>query len=284
MKKRNLLLVMLAVLLVFGMVMSCGPVEEEEPVDVNFTGAGANGNDDVSTTTLTLTFDTEITGLTASHITLSSSTGATKGALSGSGQSYNLAVSGITSSGIVTITVAKVGNFNIIGTQTVQVVYSAKQGAAKFFGDYVATYSLSGTPTTETITISANKIEIYELKTGQTTKDDFIDFTIDKWEVGSEDGYTAPSSFTVSYKLTGKITDAKPKTGTPLYGGKTAPGIGPSDINKTAYVYLYFDVSDSIDIDLMRSPFSLNGHALFNGSALYIVTGSDDAVRKYTSK
>jgi len=62
--------------------------------DVVFSNLTANGSTGaVTTDELTLTFDVEPTGLVAGDITL---TGATKGALTGSGTSWTLAISAIT--------------------------------------------------------------------------------------------------------------------------------------------------------------------------------------------
>ena len=74
------------------------------PVAVIFTGLSANGTSgSVTTTELTLTFSVNPVGLLASHITL---TGATKGALSGSGTSRTLVISGITVANGANVTVA----------------------------------------------------------------------------------------------------------------------------------------------------------------------------------
>jgi hypothetical protein len=70
---------------------------------VSFTGLTANGAANTTTTTeLTLTFSQAIPGLAASNITV---TGATKGALTGAGPTYTLAISGIANEGD-TVTVA----------------------------------------------------------------------------------------------------------------------------------------------------------------------------------
>jgi len=104
------LIVFLAVLTVFATVLtSCddgGDGGSKVPV-VKFTGVTANGSADLTTTALTLNFDKDIKGLTAAQITLTAgSTGATKGALTGSGKSYTLAISGVTAAGEVTVAVA----------------------------------------------------------------------------------------------------------------------------------------------------------------------------------
>jgi len=89
-------------------------------IPVTFSGVTAAGT---PTTSLTLTFSAAINGLAATDITLTpGSTGATKGALTGNGPTYTLAISGVTAAGAVTVAVAKDG-YTITGSpQTVNVL------------------------------------------------------------------------------------------------------------------------------------------------------------------
>jgi uncharacterized repeat protein (TIGR02543 family) len=94
-------------------------------ITVTFTGLTADGSATVTTTKLTLTFDKDITGLSAADIALDGgSTGASKGSLTKTGTGvYDLAVSGITSGGSVSVSVSKSG-YNITGgTKSVTVYY-----------------------------------------------------------------------------------------------------------------------------------------------------------------
>ena len=83
---------------------------------VNFSNLTADGSATQTTTMLTLTFDKDITGLTATDITLTAgTTGAIRGALTklaGTGV-YELAVSNISRSGSIGVTVADKAGFNI---------------------------------------------------------------------------------------------------------------------------------------------------------------------------
>lgn len=90
------------------------------PTQVGFTGVTANGSTTQTTTELTLTFSEAVTGLVAEDITLASTTGATAGALSGANP-YTLAVTGITASGTVNVTVAKEGYSFTPNSQSVEV-------------------------------------------------------------------------------------------------------------------------------------------------------------------
>jgi hypothetical protein len=90
------------------------PPSREVPVNmpVTFTGLeAADGEAGILTTTrLTLTFDKEIKGLDVSDITLDAGvTEAAKISLSGSGLTYTLGISGVTTAGDVTVTVSKDG-------------------------------------------------------------------------------------------------------------------------------------------------------------------------------
>jgi outer membrane protein assembly factor BamE (lipoprotein component of BamABCDE complex) len=99
------------------------------PTDINaaFTNLAADGFVTATTTKLTLTFDKDITGLSTADIALDGgSTGASKGSLTRTGTGvYDLAVSGITAGGSVTVSVSKSG-YNITdGTKTVTVYHYA---------------------------------------------------------------------------------------------------------------------------------------------------------------
>ena len=108
-------------------VFSNSPPELTEAV---FNGMAADGSAAVTTTKLILVFDKDIGGLSAGDITLGSgATGAVRGALTRTGAGlYELAVTGITASGVVIVSVAKNG-YNISGSpRTAGVYYSANAG------------------------------------------------------------------------------------------------------------------------------------------------------------
>ena len=97
----------------------------EPGIPVTFNSLTADGSETVTTTKLILVFDKDIGGLSAGDITLDAGeTGAVKGALTRTGTGlYELAVTGITASGEVSVTVAK-GGYDISGNpQTAEVVY-----------------------------------------------------------------------------------------------------------------------------------------------------------------
>jgi hypothetical protein len=138
-------------------------------IDAVFTGLSANGSATQTTTTLTLTFDKDITGLTAGDITFApGTTGAVKGTLiRTSAGMYELALSGITAGGEVSVSVAKSG-YNISGGPKQVTVYYYGGGAltdAAFTG-----LSANGSPaqTTTTLTLTFDK-DITGLSAGDIT-------------------------------------------------------------------------------------------------------------------
>ena len=80
-------------------------------VNVTFSGLGADGSTTATSTKLTLTFNMDIAGLSAADITLSAgSTGVVKGSLSRTGPGvYDLSLSGITATGMVTASPSRTG-------------------------------------------------------------------------------------------------------------------------------------------------------------------------------
>ncbi|WP_461255650.1 SUMF1/EgtB/PvdO family nonheme iron enzyme [Treponema sp. R80B11-R83G3] len=108
-----------------------GPVTPPT-IPVTLISVSANGSSTQNTTALTLTFDKEIRGLSADHITVSGVPGLTKG-LSGSNP-YTLTISGFTSSGTVTVTVARTGY-----TYHSYIVSGSPKTAAIYFTDSIST-------------------------------------------------------------------------------------------------------------------------------------------------
>jgi len=95
----------------------------KEPTSVTWNTLTANGTDNSKDTTeLTLKFDKAITNLSASHITV---TGATKGALTGSGTTWNLAISNITvaNGNYVTVALTNPTDYRINPTSKSVMVY-----------------------------------------------------------------------------------------------------------------------------------------------------------------
>lgn len=95
---------------------------------VTLSSVSANGSSLQTTTQLTLNFDTAISGLNASDITLSGVSGVNKGNLSGSGPSYTLGISGFSSGGTLSVAVVRSG-YTISGSpKTVTIYYSTGSG------------------------------------------------------------------------------------------------------------------------------------------------------------
>jgi len=128
------------------------------PIDVSFNSVTATGSP--TTTSLTLTFSQAITGLAAGDITLSGVSGVIKGNLIGSGPVYTLPISGFTSSGSLSVAVAKSGYnvsgspksvniFNVTGTITFVQIADA---APSITGPTIYRVS-NGGPTSATLTV-----------------------------------------------------------------------------------------------------------------------------------
>ena len=89
---------------------------------VTFVGVTANGSATQTTTELTFAFSQAIDGLTADDITLSGISGVQKGTLIGSGSTYTLPISGLTSGGTLNLAVEKSG-FSINGSPKTVTIY-----------------------------------------------------------------------------------------------------------------------------------------------------------------
>jgi hypothetical protein len=277
MKKRNLLLVILAILLVFGMVVSCGDPEDGTGGNTGGNTGGstegvlstvtANGSATATTTQLTLNFTKAVT-ISAGDIELGGAAAASvdKGTLTfnAAKTSYYLAVT-VTGGGALTV---KVGS--VTKPLTVYWLDPYKD----YYQDYYINYGkkADNSPITEFLTIAKDKIKFVDNENGTGDAADFLEFTVEKWE----DGGTVPTSITSetsaftgsnykkAVKLTGKITGAKPPAvgaadTAQVYGSVTCPGITKADISKTTvYIYLYFapGADDPEDTTLLRSAFS----------------------------
>ena len=91
-------------------------------IAVTFKSMTANGSATQTTTQLTLTFDKEITGLSASDITLTGVSNVSKGTLSNSGAVYTLPISGFTAGGTLSAAVSKSG-YTITGSPKTAAIF-----------------------------------------------------------------------------------------------------------------------------------------------------------------
>jgi hypothetical protein len=121
-------------------------------ISANFSGLSADGSSTATTTKLTLTFDKDIAGLSAGDISLTpNNTGAAKGTLTKLGGTgvYELALSGITQSGEITVAVSKSG-YNISGSpKQVQVHFKTESNINIGIGDPTITLYLDSSPLQE---------------------------------------------------------------------------------------------------------------------------------------
>ena len=85
---------------------------KKPPEIIKFSVAADGDFDlDVQSTKIDITFDAPVTGLLASDVTFAPSDGAAKGALTGSGSNWSLALTNITASKEVTVSIADRGDF-----------------------------------------------------------------------------------------------------------------------------------------------------------------------------
>lgn len=97
-------------------------IQDPAPEVVALTLAEVGGETGITdSTAISLTFDKDIVGLTADHITLADGTGeATKGDLTGEGKAYSLAITDV-KQGTVAVTVAGLGGYTFPAAQNVTV-------------------------------------------------------------------------------------------------------------------------------------------------------------------
>jgi len=152
--KKNLAIIFLASI-VLAFLGCANPASDspKDPIAVTFSGLTANGSSgSVTTTVLTLTFSADPTSLAASDITV---TGATKGALSGSGTTRSLAISAITvaNGANVTVALANPAGFSITPASLNTAVYVGAAPTALTFSGLTANGS-SGSVTTTSLTLT----------------------------------------------------------------------------------------------------------------------------------
>ncbi|WP_461247581.1 SUMF1/EgtB/PvdO family nonheme iron enzyme, partial [Treponema sp. R6D11] len=133
------------------------------PVTLNVS---ADGSSTQTTTQLTLTFSAPIPDLIANNITLSGVSGVSKGTLIGSNP-YILPISGFTSGGTMTITVAKEG-YAISGSMTATIYYFKMEmiqvpGGSFLMGKELGTAGIGDVTPTHTVTLSAFSMSKYEV-------------------------------------------------------------------------------------------------------------------------
>jgi hypothetical protein len=97
--------------------------KENETADFSWTAAANGAADTETSTSIVFTFSGAVTGLTANDISITGGTGSvTKGAVSGNGQSWTLALSAVATAGDVSIAISKAG---IVSAAQAVTVYKA---------------------------------------------------------------------------------------------------------------------------------------------------------------
>ena len=125
-------------------------------ISVTFNSVTANGSSSATTTMLLLIFSQEITGLSASDITLSGVAGVSKGTLGGSGTNRTLPISGFTAGGTLSVAVSKSG-YNISGSpKTVTIYYYTSSGGGDI--SWAGTWQKEGGGEYDVFTLGANGV------------------------------------------------------------------------------------------------------------------------------
>jgi len=270
---------------------------------VSFTNLTADGSDmpggSSATTRLTLTFNKDIDGLSADDIILDAgSTGAVKGALNRTGTGvYDLAVSGITESGRVTVSVSKSGY--IIYNNGYQSVTVYRSPITALFTGLTA--DGSATVTTTKLTLTFDK-DIDGLSSW--------DITFDAGSTGADKGgliktgtgvyglslygITASGTVTVSVSRSGYSILGGPKQVQVYYdtaGGNSirVPFIGPTEksilINRTIYNNLsksnYGSVTLTITENFNNYEWFTGGTKLATGKSVTLYASNQALVTGY---
>jgi len=168
--------------------------------NVTFTAVqsgGASGTTD--STGIVLTFNTAVTGLTANDITISNGTGAAvKGTLSGSGTTWTIGLTSVTTQGNVTVSVGNFGTFNVTtGAQTVAVYKDTTTPTTNVTFTAVQSGGTSGTADSTGIVLTFS-----QAVTGLTAND----ITISNGTGGAVKGTLSGSGTTWTIALTSVTT------------------------------------------------------------------------------
>jgi len=179
---------------------------------VTFKEVTANGDSTQTTTMIKLFFDKDIDGLTASDITLSGVPGVTKGTLSSLMEgSYSLTISGFSSSGTLSVAVAKSG-------------YTIK-GSPKTVNIYISTVTLIGLIADGSSTQSTTELSLKfdnEIE-GLTASDITLSGVsgVSKGTLSGSNPYTLP----ISVSSGGTLNVAVTKSGYAINGSPKTVGI-----------------------------------------------------------
>jgi hypothetical protein len=196
MKKRNLLLVMLAIMLVFGMMMSCEPIEDD----------GDDGED---------------------------------------GEDWEL-----------------------------------DDG---FFGTYVAD-KYNGT-LTETIVFSKNSFKISDdsNKSGNSSKDEYLEFSIDEFDEFPNVPASIKSDYPQAFIFKGTITAAYEVTTTYIYGTQTGPDLKQSDIDDGTLLkmLIFYNIDTG---KFVRTAFLKANASISESNLIRVTQTAGAALRVYSEK
>ncbi|WP_217594982.1 choice-of-anchor Q domain-containing protein, partial [Cohnella sp. GbtcB17] len=210
---------------------------------------GAAGT--TTSTKIDLTFDTDVAGLTDADITITNGTGsAVKGALTGSGKNWSIALGSVTTEGDVSVAVASPSGYTIGGSPKTVAVYKASAGGGSGSTFTVVNTNDSGTGSLRWAIVQAGavadgKVVFDPALAGQTIT---LESDLTDWDVLSAKS-TIIGDDSTNFTLTG-LTDADGKPAITVDGnghrGLWATGSGTfslSDIRLTG-----FELTDSTGV------------------------------------
>lgn len=160
--------------------------------EVTFTAIQTGGTSGTADSTgIELSFSQPVTGLTADNIIITNGTGSvTKGALSGSGNSYRIALASVISEGSITVKVSDFGNFIVkTAPQTVSIYKNTNKGSGGTpsggFGSPSSGSSKNSSASESTWIVNADKTlntptSATQIITGNPDKNGIFSMTITK--------------------------------------------------------------------------------------------------------
>jgi hypothetical protein len=142
------------------------PIYMDTSDPISFTATQIGGSANVAdTVSIRLSFSKAVSGLTADHITITNGTGsATKGALSGSGSTYNIAIT-VLEQGNVTVMVADFGGYTVTTTGGRVVAIYKQAVAVEINPSAISLYAGDSEQFTATVTGSSNTAVTFSVVT-----------------------------------------------------------------------------------------------------------------------
>ena len=212
------LLGIIALVAAIGLLMTGCPEVTTDDDHITWSAAADGTADSVTSTKITFTFSEDVTGLLASDITITAGTGsATAGALSGSGKTWELAITDV-GQGSVSVAINKSGIDS--AAKTIEVFKEADENGNGGNGNGFPTVGVTITPSGGSIDMDIWEGEIDVIAGGEgnfsviVDGDDFFDPTPVTWSVeGAVQGTTITGEINMIGQQSGVLNVAAAQTG-----------------------------------------------------------------------